>query len=65
MPSFRATVRYGASRKQYAVFDLDADNAAAALRALADRLDAAIADAADLIELRIQADPDKREFTPG
>ena len=64
MPHYRATVRYGTQRKQYWMHDAVAENAAEALRAVAAAMPAAVNGAADIVELRVQADPEKREYTP-
>ena len=64
MPHYRATVRFGAERKQYWLHDVEAADAATALRAVAEAVPANVNAAADIVELRVQADPEKREYTP-
>ena len=64
MPHYRATIRYGAQRKQYWMHDVEADDAAAALNAVAAALPPEVVAVTDIVELRVQSDPEKREYTP-
>jgi len=64
VPQYRATLRYGGSRHQYHVVDVRADSLSAAIRAVADQVPAEADATADLVEIRRQADPDAREYTP-
>lgn len=64
MPSYRATFRYGGSRPQYEMLDIEAADLRAALAEAAERIDDDVAATADLVEIRLQTDPDEREYTP-
>lgn len=63
MPSYRATFRYGGSRPQYEMLDIEAEDLRAALIAAAERLSEEVAATAELVEVRRQTDPDEREYT--
>jgi len=65
MTRFRATLRYldDAGRQRYHVDDVSAATLPDALRALIERLPDT-AGAADLLEVRRQAEPDQREYGP-
>jgi hypothetical protein len=66
MPSYRITIRYGAGGgMRYHVDDVAAETLADALRSAAERMPAHVGESADLAEIRVQADPDGRSFTPG
>lgn len=65
MPSYRVTFRYGAPRALYDVMDIDAADLRAAMRAAADQVRDEVADSAELVEVRVQTDPEEREFGPG
>lgn len=65
MPSYRVTFRYGAPRALYEVLDVDAVDLRAAMRAAADRVPDEVAATAELVEVRVQRDPDEREYTEG
>lgn len=65
MPSYRVTFRYGAPRALYDVLDIHAPDLRAAMRAAADQVRDEVAESAELVEVRAQADPEEREFTPG
>jgi hypothetical protein len=45
--------------------DVDAPSLSDALLLAAERMPAAVRDTADLAEVRLQIDPERREFTPG
>ena len=64
MPSYRATFRYGGTRPQYEMLDIEADDLRAALTAAAEQVSEAVAETAELVEIRRQTDPDDREYTP-
>ena len=64
MPSYRATFRYGGSRPQYEMIDVEAEDLREALRAAADRVADEVIASAELVEVREQTDPDDREYTP-
>jgi hypothetical protein len=64
MPFYRVTIRFGSPKQQYHVEDLTANSLREALRMAADAYPAAAAETADLVEIRLQRDPDDREFGP-
>jgi hypothetical protein len=64
MPLYRVTIRLAGQRQQYHVEDVSADSLQEAIRITADRVAAAASPEADLVEIRVQVDPDLREFTP-
>lgn len=64
MPVWRVTVRYGRPQ-EYAMEDVDAGTLAEAMRLAAERVAAASNPTADLVEIRIQADPEGRRFVEG
>lgn len=64
MPSYRVTFRYGAPRALYEILDIDADDLRAAMREAADTVTDDVADTAELVEVRVQTDPDAREYGP-
>lgn len=65
MPSYRVTVRWGRSRHQYHVHDVEATSLRDALREAADRMPEEVAASADLVEIRLMTDPAAREYAPG
>ncbi len=64
MPSYRATFRYGGSRPQYEMLDIEAEDLRAALAEAAERVSEEAAETAELVEVRLQTDPEEREYTP-
>lgn len=64
MPSYRATFRYGGQRPRYEMLDLEAADLRSALRSAAEQVSDAAAETAELVEIRLQADPDGRVYTP-
>ena len=64
MPSYRATFRYGGSRPQYEMLDIEAEDLRAALEAAAERVAEEVAETAELVEIRRQTEPDEREYGP-
>ncbi len=65
MPIYRVTIRHGAPRVLYEVLDVDASDLRGALLAAAQRMHEDVAATADLAEIRVQVDPDEREYAPG
>lgn len=65
MPSYRITIRYGAPRALYEILDVHAADLRVAMREAADRMTDEIVETAELAEVRVQRDPDEREFAPG
>jgi len=59
---YQVTVRYGGSRQRYDTFVVEATDAAEALRAAAERMPPEIAPDADLVELRVAVDPERRSY---
>lgn len=64
MPLFRVTIRFGSPKQQYHVEDITANSLREAMRQAVDRFPDAAVDHADLVEIRLQADPDAREYGP-
>lgn len=64
MRQFRVTIRYGGSRQRYHTLDVEAADAAEALRRVADEISGPVAQETDLVELRVAVDPDARQYTP-
>lgn len=64
MSSYRATIRWSSDRQRYHMEDLDAPDLLTALERLAATLPAEVAQAADLLEVRLQSRPEDREFSP-
>ncbi len=64
MPHYRATIRYG-SPPRYHVVNVEAATLRAAIGRIAGEFPPDAEASADLLELRLRADPDSREFTPG
>jgi hypothetical protein len=62
MPSYRITIRYGGLPPRYEVLDVTAPDLRAALAHVAAGMDEAVAATADLAEIRVQADPDGRDY---
>lgn len=65
MSSYRVTFRYGAPRALYEVLDVEAPDLRAAMRVAADRVPDEVAATAELVELRVQTEPEAREYTQG
>lgn len=64
MPSYRATFRYGGAHPRYEMLDIEAADLRAALSAAAERVSEEVAASAELVEIRVQTDPDQREYAP-
>ena len=62
MMNFQVTVRYGGRQQRYHTFNVQADDAIAALQSAASLLPPDIAADVDLVELRIAVDPDARSY---
>jgi hypothetical protein len=61
MPLYRVTIRFGVPRQQYHVEDVSANSLREAMRLAVERFPDAAAEAADLVEIREQVDPDARD----
>jgi len=61
---FSVTVRFGTSRKQYRVYDVDAESGSEALRRAAEAMPVEADGAVDLVELRRTVEPEARSYTP-
>lgn len=59
---FQVTVRYGSRYQRYHTYVVEATDAAAALTTAAAQMPTDIAADVDLVELRIAADPETREY---
>jgi hypothetical protein len=64
MQHFRVTVRWG-SPPRYHVEDVRAAGLAAVFEQLPGALPPDVLETGDLVEIRVQADPETRDFTPG
>ncbi|MDX1674976.1 MAG: hypothetical protein R3314_09300 [Longimicrobiales bacterium] len=64
MPSYRATFRYGGARPRYEMLDIEAEDLRSALTTAAERVSESVAATAELVEIRVQTDPEEREYTP-
>ena len=64
MNSYRVTIRHGHPQR-YHIEDVQAESLIAAVRIAADRLPEEARATADLLEIRLQADPAGREYTRG
>ena len=64
MPHYRVTIRFGAPKQQYEVQDLTANSLREAMRMAVDEFPETAAENADLVEIRLQVDPDAREMGP-
>jgi hypothetical protein len=64
MPSYRVTIRYGGAPPRYDILDLDAPDLRTALTEAASRLSPEVAATADLAEIRPQARPEDRAYSP-
>jgi hypothetical protein len=62
MPSYRITIRYGGLPPRYEIMDVSAPDLRAALAHVAAGMEEAVAASADLAEIRVQSDPDEREY---
>jgi hypothetical protein len=60
--NFQVTVRYGGRHQRYHTYRVEAADARAALDLAAAEMPEEIAPQADLVELRIAVDPDKRTY---
>ena len=63
--NFQVTVRYGGRHQRYHIYQVEASDAREALAAASMEMPADIAPEADLVELRVAADPDDREYMEG
>jgi hypothetical protein len=65
MPRYRVTIRFGEGWQRYEVLDVEAADVPAALRGAADRFPAETLATADLVELRLQQEPEGRPYGAG
>ncbi len=63
MQHYRVTIRHGAPRHRFAMVDVQADGLRDALRKAADAFPDEARDG-DLVEVRLQPDPEGREYVP-
>ena len=59
---FQVTVRHGGRHQRYHTFTVEAPDARGGLARAAEGLPEEVAAQADLVELRVTVDPDKRAF---
>ena len=59
---FQITVRHGGKYQRYHTFSVDAPDAREALRLAAEQIPDEIAPHANLVELRVAVDPEKRTY---
>ncbi len=64
MARYRVTIRYGDSGKRYEMLDIEAASLREALRRAADEFPADADATADLAEVRMQPEPESREYAP-
>lgn len=60
--TFQITVRYGGRYQRYHTFTVDAPDARAALEEAARAMPDEVAAEADLVEVRVAADPEQRRY---
>jgi len=60
---FQVTVRYGGRSQRYHTYVVEASDARAAMKVAAEQMPTEIAPEADLVELRIAVDPEKRTYS--
>lgn len=65
MAIYRVAIRYGDSGAHYEILEVEAETLREALRRAADELPEEAETTADLAEVRLQVDPDAREYTEG
>jgi len=65
MNRYRVTIRFGSSRSQYRVLDVEATTLREALRRAVEDFPPEAEATADLVEVRRLVDPDAREYGPG
>lgn len=59
---FQITVRYGGQRQRYHTYEVEAPDAAEALREAASAMPDEVTPEADLVEMRVAVDPDRRQY---
>lgn len=64
MNLYRVTIRHGQPQR-YHVQDVRAESLRAAVRQLASSFPDQIGDSSDLVEIRLQREPEEREYTAG
>lgn len=64
MNSYRVTIRHGHPHR-YHVEDVAAASLRAAVRIAAERFPEQADASADLVEIRLQREPERREYSPG
>lgn len=62
---YQVTVRHGGSRQRYHTYVVEAADARAALVSAAESMPAEVADDADLVEVRVAVDPERRAYVGG
>lgn len=59
---YQVTVRYGGRYQRYHTYVVEAENARVALSVAGEQMPTEIAAVADLVELRVAVDPEKRSY---
>lgn len=59
---YQITVRHGTRRQRYHTYEVEAHDAATALRLAAERMPPEIVEEVDLVEMRVAVDPDARDY---
>lgn len=59
---YQVTVRHGRQRQRYHTYEVEAHDAATALRLAAERMPPEISAEVDLVELRVAVDPETRSY---
>ena len=59
---YQVTVRHGTQRQRYHTYEVEAHDAATALRLASERMPPEIAAEVDLVEMRVAVDPDSRAY---
>lgn len=60
--NYQITVRYGTTSQRYHTYQVQAIDARTALSVAAEQMPSEIATEADLVELRVAPDPEKRSY---
>ncbi len=59
---YQITVRYGGGHQRYYTYVVEAEDARAALEVAAEQMPTEIGSEADLVELRVAVDPERRAY---
>ena len=64
MTTYRMTLRHGSPGKRYHIVDIEAEDLRAAMMQAVNAFPAGTESSADLMEIRVHADPEQRAYTP-